>query len=102
MFGFFKKLFGPGVDFKELMGQGAIVIDVRSAGEFGSGHLKGSRNIPLDQIGASIAEIKKIGKPIITVCRSGARSSMAIRTLKNAGIECYNGGAWNALMLKIA
>lgn len=101
MFGFIKKLFGPGTDFKALMAQGAVIIDVRTAGEYGSGHIKGSKNIPLDQIGIKVNEIKKIGKPIITVCRSGARSSMAIGTLKRNGIECYNGGAWNSLMNKI-
>lgn len=49
-----KNLFGmgPTVDFPELIKQGAIVLDVRSKGEYQGGHIKGSINIPVDvQIG---------------------------------------------------
>lgn len=42
-----------------------------------------------------------MGKPIITVCQSGARSGMAKGILKAAGIEVYNGGSWFGLRSKI-
>jgi rhodanese-related sulfurtransferase len=40
---------GPKTDYSELVKQGAIILDVRSKGEFVGGHIKGSINIPLDQ-----------------------------------------------------
>jgi rhodanese-related sulfurtransferase len=103
MLGFLKNLFGGNsVNYKELVTNGAIIIDVRSAGEYKSGHISGSRNYPLDSIRTKVAELKKLNKPVITVCRSGARSGMAKTILKTAGIEVYNGGAWDNLKNKIA
>jgi len=101
MFGFLKKLFGPGTDFKALMEKGAIVVDVRSSGEYKSGSVKGARNIPLEQLRAKAAELKKLNKPVITVCRSGSRSAMGKSILVGAGIEAYNGGPWDSLQNKI-
>jgi phage shock protein E len=101
MFSIFKKLFGPGTDFKALVQQGALIIDVRSPGEFSGGHIKGAQNIPVDKIANQVAKLKKTGKPIITCCRSGARSGMAAGILKQNGIEAYNGGPWNVLNSKI-
>jgi phage shock protein E len=101
MFSFLKKLFGPGTDFKALKENGAIIIDVRSPQEFDHGHIQGSKNIPLNKIQREIKLIKNMNKPIITVCKSGARSSMAKSILKGAGVEVYNGGPWNVLLEKI-
>jgi phage shock protein E len=101
MFSFFKKLFGPGTDFKALQQAGAIIIDVRSPQEFDRGHIKGSKNIPVNMIQREIAAIKKWNQPIITVCQSGARSSMAKSAIKAAGIEVYNGGSWLSLRSKL-
>jgi phage shock protein E len=97
-----KKLFGKNnTDFAALVKQGAIIIDVRTVGEFRDGHIKGSRNIPLDSIKSKLGEIKKLQKPIITVCRSGTRSSMAKSIMVSNGLEVYNGGAWNSLERKL-
>lgn len=101
MLGFIKKLFGPGTDFKSLVKNGAIIVDVRTSGEFNAGHIKGSINIPVDSIKSKISDLKKKGKPVITVCRSGARSGMAKGILSNSGIETYNGGPWNSLQGKL-
>ncbi len=97
MFGFLKKLFGPKADYKALVAAGAVILDVRTPEEFKSGHVKGSINIPLQIMQGKINDLKKKGKPIIAVCRSGARSGMAVGMLRDAGIEAYNAGAWNAL-----
>lgn len=103
MLGFLKKLFsGKALDYKELVAGGAIIVDVRSTGEFLSGHIPGSRNYPLEGIRARIKDLKKTNKPVITVCRSGTRSGMAKNILRSAGIEVYNGGPWNSLLGKIA
>jgi phage shock protein E len=103
MFDFFKRLFskGPETDFAELLRKGAVIVDVRTPGEYKSGHIKGSLNIPVDQIRSKTAELKKKGKPVITCCRSGSRSAMARTILTSAGIECYNGGAWDSLKDRI-
>ncbi len=87
----------PQVDYATLVKNGALIIDVRTPGEFKSGHIKGSINIPLDDIRNKTEELKKKNKVIITCCRSGNRSGMAKSMLQSAGIECHNGGAWNVL-----
>ena len=97
--GFFSNLFSskPAVDYAELIKNGAIIVDVRTPGEFAQGHVKGAVNIPLEMIRSRAAELKQKNKPVITCCRSGARSGSAKSILADAGIECYNGGAWDSL-----
>ncbi|MBP6215569.1 MAG: rhodanese-like domain-containing protein [Chitinophagaceae bacterium] len=102
MLAFLKKIFGgTTINYKELVTNGAIIVDVRTSGEFKAGHIPGSKNFPLDNIRTKVADLKKLNKPVITVCRSGARSGMAKGILKSAGIEVYNGGAWTSLKSKI-
>lgn len=97
MFTFLKNLSGPKEDFAKLIRDGAVIIDVRSKSEYQSGHLSGSKNIPLENIQQEAEELKKLNKPVITVCRSGNRSGVAKSILSDAGIKAYNGGAWNSL-----
>ena len=92
--GLFSIFSNKGNKLKEFAEKGAIVVDVRTPGEFKSGHGKGARNIPLQNIGAKTAELKKLNKPIILCCASGMRSAQATGILKNAGIDCMNGGSW--------
>ena len=102
MLAFLKKLFGgTPVDYKKLVSNGAVIADVRSSSEYKEGHIPGSKNLPLDSIRKKVAELKKLNKPVITVCRSGARSGMAKNLLKSAGIEVYNGGPWTSLKTKL-
>ncbi|MCC6287277.1 MAG: rhodanese-like domain-containing protein [Chitinophagaceae bacterium] len=103
MLAFLKKIIGGGsnTDYKMLLSQGAIIVDVRTPAEFSGGHIKNAINIPLDQLKNKVAELKKKNKIIITCCRSGTRSAMAKSVLASAGLECYNGGGWNALENKI-
>ena len=94
-----KRLFGlggPTVDLGLKIKEGASIIDVRSPEEFRSGHVKGSVNIPLDKLQGQLGRINK-NKPVITCCRSGARSGMASDLLKRNGFECYNGGPWTTV-----
>ncbi|CAN1510053.1 PspE Rhodanese-related sulfurtransferase [Flavobacteriaceae bacterium] len=86
---------------QEYIEKGAVIIDVRSPGEFAGGHIKGSKNIPLNEIGAKINEIKKLNKPVIACCASGMRSSQATSILKQNGIDAINGGGWQSLQSKL-
>jgi len=97
MIAFFKKLFKPSVDFLKLIKEGAVIVDVRTMGEYQAGHIEHSKNIPLDAIKKEVENLKKLNKPIVTVCRSGNRSGVAKSILSTAGIEVYNGGAWTNL-----
>ncbi|HIA36017.1 MAG TPA: rhodanese-like domain-containing protein [Flavobacteriales bacterium] len=93
--------FSPSVDFKELFQKGAQIIDVRTKGEYQGGHIKGSTNIPLQNINNSLAKIKT-NKPIITCCASGMRSASAKSILKSNGFnKVHNGGGWKRLENKI-
>ena len=101
MFGL-ERFFKPKNDLKLLVRQGAIVVDVRSAAEFAGGHVTGARNISLDQVTNRLKELQKLNKPIIACCQSGARSAMAARIMKSAGITAYNGGPWHSLQKQLA
>lgn len=91
----FGKASGAKVDYNEKIKNGAIIVDVRTAAEFNSGHAKGSKNIPLQSLSTKINQLK--GKEIILVCRSGARAGQAKSVLGNNGIIAYNAGAWQNL-----
>jgi rhodanese-related sulfurtransferase len=98
-----KKLlgFGAKVDYADLVKQGAIILDVRSKGEFNGGHIKGSINIPVDTLKSNLSKLRK-DKTIITCCASGMRSASAKSILKANGYpEVYNGGGWSSLQNKI-
>lgn len=82
-------------ELKDAIANKAFVVDVRSAGEFSSGSIKGAINIPLDQINNNIAKFNG-KKQIVVFCRSGMRSSQAKSILENNGIEnVINGGGIN-------
>ena len=93
---------GPKVDFSELVKEGAIILDVRSKGEYGSGHIKGSVNIPVDQLQKNLHKFNDKKRPIITCCASGMRSSSAKGILiSNGYTNVHNGGGWQSLNNKL-
>jgi rhodanese-related sulfurtransferase len=73
-----------------------VIVDVRSKGEFQSGHLRNSINIPLDSLQSNLSRLKK-DKPVITCCASGMRSGSAKNILKSKGYNVVNGGSWVSL-----
>jgi phage shock protein E len=94
---FLQWLFGKRVNLQEVISNGATILDVRTKGEYQSGHLKNSINIPLDKLQQNFKKLNR-NKPIITCCASGARSSSARRILKSNGFDqVYNGGSWYSL-----
>lgn len=99
-----KQLFGigPKTDFARLVKEGAIVLDVRSKGEYAGGHIRGSINISLDTLTNNLDKLKDKNKPVITCCASGMRSASAKNILKSRGFtKVYNGGGWYGLQQKI-
>jgi rhodanese-related sulfurtransferase len=99
-----KKLFGmgPKADLADLVKKGGIILDVRTKGEYASGHIRGSQNIPLDQLVNNLNKIKDKKKAIITCCASGMRSASAKSILKSKGFSnVHNGGAWMSLENKL-
>ena len=97
-----KKLFGiKTIDFNQLLEDGAYIVDVRTPGEFNSGNIKGSTNIPLDKIQSNIKEIETLNNSVIFCCASGVRSGQATSIAKARGIKSYNGGGWRSLNSKL-
>lgn len=71
---------------------GALLIDVRTAEEFASGHLEQAGNIPLSEVATGFRSIDK-SQPIVVYCRSGNRSSIAMQALIKQGFtNVHNGG----------
>ena len=64
------------------------IIDVRENSEFtGSlGHVRGAQLVPLGELQARASEIAR-DKPVVVVCRSGARSAQALVLLQKAGFS---------------
>jgi len=80
---------------------GAIILDVRTPEEFKCGHIKNAINIPVQILDAATNSLKQQNRPVITVCQTGVRSSMAVGILKKAGIDAFNGGAWELLQTQL-
>lgn len=85
----------------ELLEKGAIILDVRTQREWDQGHIKNAKHIPLDELKNRVGELKKINKPVITCCASGARSAKAAEYLNFNNIIATNGGGWLSLQKKI-
>ncbi len=64
-------------------------LDVRTAGEYAGGHMKGFQNIPVDELRERLDQVEK-GKPVYVICQSGLRSYIAVRILEGNGYEAYN------------
>ena len=83
----YETLFGGAgtANLESIIDEGAFLVDVRTTGEFACGNVKGSMNIPLDTLQASLSEFKD-KKHIIVFCQSGGRSSMAKSILEASRI----------------
>jgi len=93
----FKQIFGNSgsQDLEPIIKEGAFLVDVRTPGEFANGHVKGSVNIPLDQVSSQLSKFKD-KKNIIVFCQSGGRSGQAKSILERNGFHhVINGGTWN-------
>ena len=97
MFSILKNLFGQkdNSQLKESIKNGAILVDVRTPGEFSSGSVKSAINIPLNQLSSQISKLKN-KKEIIVFCKSGGRSAQAKVILEQNGFNnVINGGSYS-------
>ena len=85
----------------------AVVVDVCETEEFASGHVGGSKSIPLNQLEEKLPSmVKNKALPLILVCQSGARSGRAVAIAKKLGYDnaqALGGGltAWKAASLPV-
>ena len=68
-----------------------LVLDVREPGEFDSvlGHIAGALLLPLGELGGKLDSLPR-DRPVVAVCRSGARSARATQMLEQAGLRAAN------------
>ena len=83
-----------GSDARSLIAEGAMLVDVRSPGEFSGGHIEGAISIPIQELAGRTEELGDTSSPIILYCQSGARSAMAKRLLESKGFtDVHNMGS---------
>ena len=78
------------------LNQGAMVIDVRTPGEFQSGHIEGAINVPMNELGGQIGQHAPNKEQVLLLhCLSGTRSGMAKGILKGMGYpNVFNLGSY--------
>lgn len=87
--------------------QNALVLDVREQSEYDSGRIINSRLISLGKLKERIGELEKYReRPVVVVCRSGARSASATALLNKQGfaqVYTLTGGvlAWQKANLPL-
>lgn len=79
------------------------LLDVRSRGEFASGHIDGSTNLPLDELVTRIGEVAPDkSAPLLLCCASGVRSRMAAALLVRMGYgQVRDGGGVGGLAMSL-
>lgn len=101
--GIFSKLFAKPYETvsvaraRELLDEGAVLVDVRTSQEWNAGHAPAARHIPLDNLDRRTGNLSD-GTPVVTICKSGMRSARAARMLATQGhtVASVRGGmfAW--------
>lgn len=81
------------------MAQEEIWLDVRSAAEYNSGHVEGALHLAHEEVGERITDLIGNKNAVIHVyCRSGNRSGMALKVMKDLGYEnAHNDGGFTNL-----
>lgn len=67
----------------------APLVDVRNVDEYVGGHIPGAQLIPLHDLDDRLADLPS-GRPIHIVCKSGARSTAAVKSLRERGIDAIS------------
>lgn len=81
----------------------ALLIDVRTAGEYARGHVDGAVNLPLDRFAREVEMlVPDKDVPVVLYCMSGARSGSACDLMRKLGYQqVVNGGSAGALALRV-
>jgi rhodanese-related sulfurtransferase len=74
-----------GQEARQLVEDGAVLVDVRTPEEFQAGHIEGARNIPVGELPQRSSEVGDKSQPVVVYCRSGARSRRAKGLLEDGG-----------------
>lgn len=85
-----------GAEARALVAKGALLVDVRTPGEFQADGIEGAINISHDQIEVRAAELGPKERPLVVFCHSGRRSGMAARALSRMGYAVYDLGPRSA------
>lgn len=91
----------PQIDWETVLAdpQAGLLLDVRTPGEFVSGHVPGAINIPVDELRSRLAELPK-DRPIRAYCQVGQRGYIATRLLNQSGFNTANlGGGYRTYLL---
>ena len=74
-------------ELERLVAEDAVeVVDVREADERDAGYIPGSRHVPYRLVRTFAAKIGN-GKPVVTICESGARAGIAASLLAAEGVD---------------
>jgi len=82
--------------------EGALIVDVRSPGEYQSGHVEGALNLPLNELPRLAAgHLPDKAQPLVLYCQSGMRSESARQYLQSCGYtQLFNGRSPGAVALR--
>ena len=99
----FSRLRLPAQAATETLPPEAVLIDVRTLGEYLAGHVQGAVNLPLDQFAQRIAEVvPNKTTPVLLYCLSGARSGAACSHMQQLGYtDVRNGGSAGAVAMQL-
>jgi phage shock protein E len=81
---------------RQLVEQGALLLDVRTPEEFACGHVLRAQNIPVQELPQRLHEVGSTTRPVVVYCRSGGRSAMARQILERAGYQVRDIGPMTA------
>ena len=76
-----------GADARAMVANGALLLDVRSEGEFAGKHIGGAVNIPIQELMGRMDELGSKEQDIVVYCQSGGRSAIAKRLLESNGFR---------------
>lgn len=74
---------------REAVANGALIVDVRTPDEFKKKHIIGAVNLPIEEIVKGRINLPK-DKEIVVYCRTGSRSSVSAKVLKEQGWSVYD------------
>lgn len=81
---------------RQLVEQGALLLDVRTEQEFCQGHVLRALNIPVQELPQRLNEVGPTTRPVVVYCRSGGRSAAATQLLRQVGYQVKDIGPMSA------